>query len=156
MATDNQVTDAEIEIRTLQDEITAKDNSLNNNKDYFKVLTDLDLKNTYNLDYEMNYTKFKINGSVDEYLDDRIDKYLKYDTEILKLTKDYMKDLKDDGIKDVINEDSPKIPEKSIYVSADADGNLAGFDSGSYALSLIEYQQKQQEYINKLNVMDNI
>lgn len=151
MATDNQVTDAEIELRTLQDEITAKENSLNNNKDYFKVLTDLDLKNTYKLDYEMNYTKFKINGSVDEYLDDRIDKYLKYDTEILKLTKDYMKDLKDDGVKDVINEDPPKTPEKSNFASADADGNPA-FDSGSYALSLIAYQQKQQEYINKLNV----
>lgn len=151
MATDNQVTDAEIELRTQQDEIIAKENSLNNNKDYFKVLTDLDLKNTYKLDYEMNYTKFKINGSVDEYLDDRIDKYLKYDTEILKLTKDYMKDLKDDGVKDVINEDPPKTPEKSNFASADADGNPA-FDSGSYALSLIAYQQKQQEYINKLNV----
>lgn len=151
MATDNQVTDAEVELKTLQNDIAAKENSLNNNKDYFKVLTDLDLKNTYKLDYEMNYTKFKINGSVEEYLDDRIDKYLKYDTEILKLTKDYIKDLKDEGVKDVINEDPPKTPNKSNYVSVDASGSPV-FDSGSYALSLIGYQQKQQEYLNNLNV----
>ena len=77
MATPNQLNDAQIELKSLQDEITAKENSLNNNKDYFKVLTDLDLKNTYTLDYNINYTKFKIDGSVDEYIDDKIDKYCK-------------------------------------------------------------------------------
>ena len=151
MATDNQVADAEIELRTLHDDITAKENSLDNNKAYFKVLTDLDLKNAYKLDYEMNYIKFKIDGSVDDYINDKIDKYLKYDTEMLKLTKEYMKDLKDEGVKDVMDEDAPKAPDKSNYISADATGTPA-FDSGSYALSLIGYQQKQQEYLNKLNV----
>lgn len=151
MATENQVTDAEVDLQKLADDITAKENSIDNNKDYFKVLTDLDLKNTYKLDYEMNYCNFKIDGSVEEYLDDRIDEYLKYDTEILKITKDYLKDLKDEGAKDVINEELPKIPDKSNYVSIDTSGNTA-FDSGSYALSLIDYQKKQQEYINKLNI----
>ena len=70
----------------------------------------------------MNYTKFKIDGSVDEYIDDKIDKYLKYDTEILKLTKDYMNDLKDDGIKDIMNKETEKIPDKSSCVAANADG----------------------------------
>ncbi|OOM73825.1 hypothetical protein CLPUN_43320 [Clostridium puniceum] len=73
--TPNQLNDAQIEIKSLQDEITAKENSLNNNKDYFKVLTDLDLKNTYTLDYNIDYTKFKIDGSVDEYIDDKIYKF---------------------------------------------------------------------------------
>ena len=38
MATPNQINDAQIEIKSLQDDITAKENSLNNNKDYFKVI----------------------------------------------------------------------------------------------------------------------
>ena len=38
---------------------------------------------------------------------------VKYDTEILKLTKDYMKDLKDDGIKDIMDKEIEKIPDKS-------------------------------------------
>ena len=38
MATPNELNDAQIELKSLQDEIIAKENSLNNNKDYFKVL----------------------------------------------------------------------------------------------------------------------
>ena len=149
MATPNQITDVQIEIKSLQDEITAKEDSLNNSKDYFKVLTDLDIKNTYKLDWDMNYIKFTIDGSVNEYIDDKIDKYLKYETEILKLTKDYMKDLKDDGIKNVMDEEITA-PDKSKFVTNDATGNSA-FDSTSYALSLIDYQQKEQ---NKLNACE--
>lgn len=150
METPNQCTDAQIEIKSLQDEITSKENSLNNNKDYFKVLTDLDLKNTYSLDYNVNYTKFKIDGSVDEYIDDKIDKYVKYDAEILKLAKDYMKDLKDDGIKDIMDKEVEKIPDKSSCLTVNADGTYS-FDAGAYALKLIDYQKKQQEYYTKLD-----
>jgi len=150
MATPNQLNDAQIEIKSLQDEITAKENSLSNNKDYFEVLTNLDVTNTYELDRSIDYTKLKIDGSVDEYIDDKIDKYFKYDTEILKLTKDYMKDLKDDGIKDIMDEEPEKMPDKSSCTTINDDGSYT-FDSGSYALNLIDYQQKQQKYLTKLN-----
>lgn len=147
MATPNEFNDAQIELKSLQDEIIAKENSLNNNRDYFKVLTDLDIKNTYTLDYNIDYTKFKIDGLIDEYIDEKIDKVVKYDAEILKLTKDYMKDLKDDGIKDVMNKEIEKIPDKASYVTANADGTQT-FDSGLYALKLMEYQQKKLAQLN--------
>lgn len=150
MATPTEVKDAQIDLKSYENDIKAKENLLKDNKEYFKVLTDLDVENTYKLDYSMKYEKFKINGSIDEYIDDKIDKYLKYDTKILKLTKDYMKDLKDDGIKDVMKEDVEKLPDKSSSVTAKEDGTYE-FDSGSYALKLIEYQQKQMEYLAKLN-----
>ncbi|RII35423.1 hypothetical protein D2A34_09495 [Clostridium chromiireducens] len=150
MATPTEVKDAEIELKSLENDIKAKENLLNDNKEYFKVLTDLDIKNTYKLDDSMKYEKFKISGSMDEYIDDKIDKYLKYDTEILKLTKDYMKDLKDDGIKDIMIKDTEKLPDKALSITAKEDGTYE-FDSGSYALKLIEYQQKQMEYLAKLN-----
>lgn len=150
MATPTEVKDAQIDLKSYENDIKAKENLLKDNKEYFKVLTDLDVENTYKLDYSMKYEKFKINGSIDEYIDDKIDKYLKYDTKILKLTKDYMKDLKDDGIKDVMKEDVEKLPDKSSSVTAKEDGTYE-FDSGSYALKLIEYQQKQMEHLAKLN-----
>lgn len=150
MATPNEVIDAQIELKTLQNDIKTKENLLNNNKDYFKLLTEFDIRNTYELDHSINYTKFKIKGSIDEYIDDKIDKYLKYDTEILKLTKDYMKDLKDDGIKDIMDKDTEKLPDKASNITVNADGTYE-FDSGSYALKLMEYQQKQQEYLTRLN-----
>ncbi|WP_297424831.1 hypothetical protein [Clostridium sp.] len=150
MSTDKQVNDALIELRSLQDDITAKENLLNDSKDYFKVLTDLDLKNTYELQYEMNYTKFKIDGSIDDYIDNKLDTYFKYDNKILDLTKDYLKDLKDDGIKDVMDENPPTEPDKSKCVIKDGDGNTV-FDSGTYALSLINYEQELLSYYEKLN-----
>jgi hypothetical protein len=147
MATPNEFNDAQIELKSLQDEIIAKENSLNNNRDYFKVLTDLDIKNTYTLDYNIDYTKFKIDGSIGEYIDEKIDKVVKYDAEILKLTKDYMKDLKDDGIKDVMNKEIEKIPDKASYVTVNADSTQT-FDSGLYALKLMEHQQKNLTQLN--------
>ncbi|WP_236897669.1 MULTISPECIES: TolC family protein [Clostridium] len=145
MATENQVTDAEVELKSLQDDITAKENALSDAKDYFKVLTDLDLKNTYILDYDMDYEKFKIDGSVEEYIDDKLNSYFEYDDKILDLTKDYLKDLKDEGIKDIMNKEIPIAPKQSDYVTTDANGNST-LDSGGLALSLIAYEQKELKY----------
>ncbi|WP_315068051.1 TolC family protein [uncultured Clostridium sp.] len=149
MAVENQVTDAEVELKSLQDDITAKENALSDAKDYFKVLTDLDLKNTYILDYDMDYTKFKIDGSVDEYIDNNLNSYFEYDDKILDLTKDYLKDLKDEGIKDIMNKDMPIAPKQSDYVTTDANGT-ATLDSGGLALASIAYEQKELNYYTDL------
>lgn len=149
MATPNDVNDAQINIKSLQDEITAKENTLSDDEDYFKVLTNYDLKNTYALDYDMDYTEFKIDGSIDDYIDDRLNSYFEYDDKILDLTKDYMKDLKDDGIKDIMDQDISAAPNPSNYTTTDANGNTS-LDSGEYALSLIDYEQKELNYYTKL------
>ncbi|UYZ38071.1 TolC family protein [Clostridium beijerinckii] len=149
MATENQVTDAEVEIKSLQDDITAKENALSDAKDYFKVLTDLDLKNTYILDYDVDYGKFKIDDSVEEYIDDKLNSYFEYDDKILDLTKDYLKDLKDEGIKDIMNKDIPIAPKQSDYITTDANGNTI-LDSGGLALASIAYEQKELKYYTDL------
>ncbi|AGF55982.1 hypothetical protein B0P06_005762 [Clostridium saccharoperbutylacetonicum] len=150
MATPTEVKDAQIELTSLENDIRAKENLLNDNKDYFKVITDLDVKDNYKLDYSMNYEKFKITGSVDEYIDDKIDTYLNYDNKIFKLSKDYMKKLKEDGIKDIMSKTPETLPDRASNITVKADGTTE-FDAGSYALRLIDYQQKQQEYLAKLN-----
>ncbi|WP_459481491.1 hypothetical protein [Clostridium saccharoperbutylacetonicum] len=150
MATPTEVKDAQIELTSLENDIRAKENLLNDNKGYFKVITDLDVKDTYKLDYSMNYEKFKITGSVDEYIDDKIDTYLNYDNKIFKLSKDYMKKLKEDGIKDIMSKTPETFPDRASNITVKADGTTE-FDAGSYALRLIDYQQKQQEYLAKLN-----
>ncbi|ABR35012.1 TolC family protein [Clostridium beijerinckii] len=149
MATENQVTDTEVELKSLQDDITAKENSLSDAKDYFKVLTDLDLKNTYILDYDVDYAKFKIDGSVEEYIADKLNSYFEYDDKILDLTKDYLKDLKDEGIKGIMNKDIPMAPKQSDYVTTDANGNTT-LDSGGLALASISYEQKELKYYTDL------
>jgi len=148
MATDNQLIDKQIEVTSLKNDLTAKENSLKNNMDFMGVLTELNLSN-YSFDESIKYNVFKINGSVDTYLDEKIDEYLKYNDEMINLTKDYFKDLKDDGIKNIINKDVPTIPDKTKFAKSDELGNVS-FDTGSYALALIAYQKDVQDYSNKL------
>jgi len=83
MATDNQLNDKQIEVKSVQDDIKAKEDSLKNNVDYLGVLIGLNLSN-YSLDQSIQYDIFKIDGSVDGYFDDKIDTYLKYNNDMIK------------------------------------------------------------------------
>ena len=165
MATDNQITDAQIQIKDLQDQLQAKEDSLKNNKEYFSILTDLNLED-YTTDKNIQYEVFRINGSVDEYIDEKMDKYFKYSDQMLQLTKDYFKDLKDDGINKI--PDAPTIakPNISDYVALDTsidpitgavttktEKNTSGGTviDGAYAAKLLEYQKAQQTYLTMLN-----
>lgn len=182
MATPNQLTDAEIQIRVLKDNIKAKEDSLKDSKDYFKILTNLDLEE-YKLDRDIDYQRFRIDGSVDEYMDEKIDEYLKYSDKILELTKDYIQDLEDDEIDEVPKEPSMKMPEAKDYVIIDkvemvidpntgkpmidpSTGkpiikpiplkNVSGGTvvDGAFAAKLLEYQQEQLKYFIELKTYE--
>lgn len=151
-AKNNDLEDKEIEVKSLKDSITAKENSLNINKEYLGVLTNLNTSNCI-FDRSVNYNKFEIDGSIDNYIDDKLDEYLHYNEEILNLTEDTFKDVKDDGVDDILDEDPPSMPDKAKYVSTETDENgktIASFDYGGYALGMIEYQSKIESYINHL------
>lgn len=165
LATDNQMTDAQIQIKDLQDQLQAKEDSLKNNKEYFGVLTGLNLEE-YTIDKNIEYETFRIDGSVDEYIDQKMDKYFKYSDEMLQLTKDYFKDLKDDGINKI--PDAPTIlkPNVNDYIALDTSidpitgGDVTKFEKntsggividGAYAAKLLEYQKAQATYLTMLN-----
>ncbi|MFT8350404.1 TolC family protein [Clostridium saccharoperbutylacetonicum] len=148
MATDNQLNDKEIEIKALNDDIKAKEDSLKNVTDYLGVLTSLNLSN-YTLDQNIKYDVFRIEGSEEGYFDDKIDTYLKYNDEMIKLSKDYLKELKDDGIKNILKNDIPSIPDKNKFAGVDKTTGAPTFDSNGYALALINYMQNQQIFLKK-------
>ncbi|ABR35996.1 TolC family protein [Clostridium beijerinckii] len=157
MATSNQLTDKQIEINSLKNDITAKENSLNDSMDYLGVLTNLNLSN-YTLDPNIEYNLFKIDGSSDEYINDKIETYLKYNQKLINLTKDYLDDLKDDGVKDIMNKDIPSMPSGGIpspasYMKKDDATGAVELDEGaysiglsSYALQLINYEKNALKY----------
>lgn len=157
MATSNQLTDKQIEINSLKNDITAKENSLKDSMDYLGVLTNLNLSN-YTLAPNIEYNLFKIDGSSDEFINDKIETYLKYNQKLINLTKDYLDDLKDDGVKDIMNKDIPSMPSGGIPSSAsymkkdDATGTVE-LDEGaysiglsSYALQIINYEKNALKY----------
>lgn len=83
----------EINLQTAKNSLQDKENTLKNSKDFFKVLTDKNL-NDYILEQDPKFEVFKIEGSVDEYLDNIVEKYYKYEKRSAELLKDYVKDIK--------------------------------------------------------------
>jgi outer membrane protein TolC len=81
----------EIQIESLQNEQKSNQNALKDAQDSFEVLTGKDVTK-YILEQDIEYDTFKIDGSVDEYLDNIIDSYLNYKTQLYELNKDYYKD----------------------------------------------------------------
>lgn len=150
MATENQLYDKNIEIISLQNDIKAKEDSLKNSIDYLGVLTGLNISN-YTLDSNISYETFRINESTDKYFDNKIDIFLKYNDKMLDLTEDYLDELKDDGIKDILDGSIPQIPDKTKFMGVDQDTGNVTFNSSGYALSLIDYLQKQQIFLKKLD-----
>lgn len=150
LATSNQLYDKQIEITKAQDSIKAKENSLKVNMDYLEVLTNLDLSN-YVLDPNIDYNTLKIDGSVDKYLDDKINEYLKYNDEIVKFTDDYLKELKDEEIGDVkkaIEGDVAAAPQKTDYVKYDENGTEVDDGTVAYGVALLKYERTQEKLIS--------
>lgn len=139
LITSIDVKKAKIELETLNNSEKDKENKFKNSQDYFKVLTDKDLTKC-TLEENAKYEVFKIDGSVDEYLDDVIDKYLKYDNEILDLSNDNIKDNKvehpnqSDYTKDDDNNPlTPKVEDKKAY--QDALGTYGAYLEAKYNVS---------------------
>lgn len=149
LATSNQLYDKQIEITKAQDEIKVKEDSLKVNMDYLGVLTNLDLSK-YTFDQNLTHNKFKIEGSIDEYLDNKLNEYLKYNDEIIKFTDDYLDELKDekiDDIKKIIDGEVAESPKQSDYKKLD-ENNSEIDDTVTYSVALLKYEGTQEKIIN--------
>lgn len=131
LITSIEMKSAEIEIETLKNNQKTKEAQLKNSQDYFKVLTNADLTQ-YTLEQDPKFEIFRIDGSVDAYLDKVIDKYLKYDEKILELNKDNLKDNKADKPGDAPDKDDSK------FQDVDEEGNES-FNEGKYEAAEKEY-----------------
>ena len=116
LVTSINLSQAEINIQTLKNSEVNAENKLKNSQDYLAVLTGKDL-NKYVLDGNTNYEVFRIDGSVDEYLDNIIDKYLEYDKESYDLFKDHYND-------DLKNTLQDTLPDKDSLNSDPTDGSV--------------------------------
>ena len=138
MKTSIELKNEEIKIETLKNNEKAKENQLKNIKDYFKVLTNADLSK-YALVQDADYEVFKINGSVDNYLDNKLDKYFKYEKQSSELLKDYLKDNKVGKPDDA--------PDQDNYSdSTDADGNVTKSAEDKYEAALAGYNAEVIQY----------
>lgn len=114
---DTDVTSTELQIQTLKDTVTAKENTLKDKKDYFQVITNLNLDD-YTFDHSLDYKTFRIDGTIDKYVSDKLDEYFKYNEKLFNATNDYAGNVKsasdyDADVDDQIHDF--KEPNKNSY-----------------------------------------
>jgi outer membrane protein TolC len=126
----------QLQIQNLQNQQKLSVNTLKDAQDSFKVLTNKDVTKL-TLEQDIKYDEFKIDGSVDEYLDNAIDKYLKYSTDLLKLNKDYFND-KDNQISEDDVDNAEEAAKNATKPSKPSDAA----DLPAYA----EYIEKMDKY----------
>lgn len=134
----------ELKIEDLKDKLKSSENGLKDAEDSFKVLTGKDVTQ-YNLEKDAKFETLKIDGSLDEYLDNVIDNYLKYSEQLIKLNKDYLSD-EDNKVADVTDKDKPS-SEKPILST---DGDLKSYEE--YQSKLDAYYQEREMYAFKLSM----
>lgn len=134
----------ELKIEDLKDKLKSSENRLKDAECSFKVLTGKDVTQ-YSLEKDVKFETLKIDGSVDEYLDNVIDNYLKYSEQLIKLNKDYLSD-EDNKVADVTDKDKPS-GEKPVLST---DGDLKSYEE--YQSKLDAYYQEREMYAFKLSM----
>lgn len=145
LVTSVELGDTELQIKSLQNQLQSSVNQLKDAQDSFKVLTGKDTAR-FTLEQDIKYEKFKIDGSVDEYLDNVIDSYLKLKIDALKLSKDYLDDneVSEDDVKTAkTTSDGATAPTISAGATVD--------QYSEYEKKLSKYQSDKNAYTNKLN-----
>jgi hypothetical protein len=134
LMTSVDLSDMELKIQNLQNQQKLSVNTLKDAQDSFKVLTGTDITK-YTLEQDIKYDEFKIDGSVDEYLDNVIDNYQKYSTDLIKLNKDYF------------NDKDHQVSEDDVNKANEAAKNAIKPSKPSDDASLVAYK----EYLGKMD-----
>lgn len=138
----------ELKIEDLKDKLKSNENALKDAEYNFKILTGKDITG-YSLEQDIEFNKFKVDGSIDDYLDEVVEKYLKYSTKLIELNKDYFND-KDNKVEDVKDEEKPSDEKPTLDTTGD---NAVGIDNyAEYQSKLDGYYQKREMYTFKLSM----
>lgn len=139
---------AELELQTLKDSISLAEKNLQSNISYFSALLNTDLSN-YELSSELVYEPIKIEGSIDDYIDEQVNTYFRYSEELLDVQKDILDDMKNKGV-----DKKPSKPDISTKPSKPEDSEYQNTDDVSsylkYTIALEKYNEEINGYIAKL------
>lgn len=138
----------ELEIQNLQNTQKSSENALKDAEYSFKVLTGKDITK-YSLEQDIAYETLKIDGSIDNYLDNAIDKYLKYREQILKLKKDYYYD-SDNKVTEGYVSDA-KTTSEAAKVSGEPILTTYGGYTDAYKTDYDQYEKDLNAYTNAVS-----
>lgn len=152
LMTDMNIDQVNLNLQQNLNNLDNMQNTLKDDKENFKVLTGKDV-DQYNLEDKIEYKKFALDGSLDDYLDGVIDEYVSYTKEINDLNKDFWNDddnkITNSDVSDAKdfyeNNKDKKAPNLSDYLGDktgdDRTNAIANYlnDSNKYTSSLSAY-----------------
>ena len=137
------ISKAEIELQKLKNSEKAQQDQLKNAQDYFRIITEKDVNN-YVLEQDQEYKEFRIEGSLDGYFDNVVEKYYKYDKKLFEMTKD---NLKDNDVDRPNSDDKPNKDDSRFQNNiTDVAGNVIGKEFNAAG-----YQAAEQAYVKEWN-----
>lgn len=135
LATNIQSDSMQLDVQNLKNDKKAKEDLLKIKKEYFGILTDLNLDD-YTLDHDLHYEKLNLGEPIDGYIDDKIDLYFKYNDQIIELTSDYSEDMED------VSGDEPEKPEYNPPSKEKYKNEDGSYDEKKYKEDLEAYSQQ--------------
>ncbi|MGG7151063.1 TolC family protein [Clostridium neonatale] len=138
LITSVDLTDAENKLNSNKADLVNKKNVVADNKEKLTLLTGINIAD-YVLDNTLQYNVYRIDGDIDNYIDEKIDTYLKWSEENVDLMKDQVDHLKDDGYDDIPSK--PDKPDKKDFTEEE-----------EYNSKLAEYNSELAEYNSKLEI----
>jgi len=133
-----------VSLEDLQNKLKSSESALKDAQYNFKLLTGKDVTQ-YSLEQDIKYDAFKIDGSVEDYLDNDVENYLKYSIQIVKLNKDYLND-KDHKVDDVNSKDRISETKPTFVFGGDVEAYK------EYSDKLDGYYQERYVYAYKLSM----
>ena len=152
VVTTTDLTATQIQIESLQNQQKSSQNALKDAQYSFKVLTGKDVTQ-YSLEKDIKYDVFKIDGSVDEYLDNAIDNYLKYKTQLIQLNKDYYAD--DSNSITLTSAPDPKEYKISDLTNEQIDNYKDAMTTAKSKIGTENTEGTLADYITYLNSVNN-
>jgi hypothetical protein len=134
----------QIQIQNLQYAQNYSENQLKDAIYSFKVLTGKDVTQ-YNLEQDIQFDKLKIDGDVDEYFDEVIDKDLKYKVELNKITKEYYNDHDNQVSESNVQDAKTKSDGATVPIA------ITGETLEQYMARYNKYEQDKSAYSNALS-----
>jgi outer membrane protein TolC len=147
MTIDVDLKSSELDIQNLQNTQKSSENALKDAEYSFNVLTGKDVSK-YSLEQDVKFEPLKIDGSIDEYLDNAIDSYLEYTEQLVKLNKDYY---------DKNYEEDNKLTTDDLTAAETAAeaAKAVGKPTLSDPTSLTAYEQYQKDTTTYNNTINN-
>ena len=151
----------ELEIQKLKNTLKSSEAELENYKYSFKLATNINVDD-YTLDDSINYTKFELDGDLDDYIDSAVNNYLSYSQQIYELDKEYWNDDDNSGVVKNTDVSSAKKSQDDAYddmIKKRQELSAINRDDEAYNSAEAAYISAQATYgnavINYSNVLKN-